>query len=102
MVILCVMLDDSVIGQLPALQKDSAVHWMTKESSINLWLGKVHLQRFQISEATPASYLVPTAVKAAGQGSKSTLSSARIKNVVICAILPHPSILTYSMVQSPS
>jgi len=58
MFILCVMLEESVlVEQLPALQEDSAVSWMTKESSINLWLGKFlcHLQGFQMSEASPAS-----------------------------------------------
>jgi len=69
------MLEDSVlVGQLRVLQEDSAVSWMTDESSISLWLGKVfcHLQRFQMSEASPASNLVRTEVRAAGQGSKTT------------------------------
>jgi hypothetical protein len=68
------MLEESVfVEQLPALQEDSAVSWMTKELS-NLWLGKFfcHLQRFQMSEASPASNLDSTEVRAAGQGSKTT------------------------------
>jgi len=67
--ILNVIWDASVlVGQLLALHEDSAVSWMTKESYISLWLGEVlcHLQRFQTSDASSGSNLVPTKVRAAG------------------------------------
>jgi hypothetical protein len=98
MFILCVMFEDSaLLGQLPVLQEDSAVSWMTEESSINLWLGKVlcHLQRFQMSEASPALNLVSTEVRQAGQGRKTTylcvVPGLRMCGVV-CAMPPHRSV----------
>jgi hypothetical protein len=92
------MLETSVlVEQLPALQEDSAVSWMTKESSVNLWLEKVfcHLQRFQMSKPSPAVYLVPTEGGVAGPGSNTT-SLCLVPRLrmcgAVCAIPPHPSI----------
>jgi len=58
-----------LVGQLLALQKDSAVGWTAKESSISFWQGKAlsHLQGIQTtSKASPASYSVHAQGKATG------------------------------------
>jgi len=58
-------------GQLLVLQESSAVGWMTGESSINFWQGKVfcHLRSIQTtSEASLASNSVHTLGKVAGPG----------------------------------
>jgi len=50
-----------LVGQLLALQEGIAVGWMTKESSISFWQGRVfcHLQSIQtISDSRPISYSV--------------------------------------------
>jgi hypothetical protein len=43
------MWESYVFGQLLTLQEGSALSWMTKESSINFWQGKVfsHLPSIQ-------------------------------------------------------
>jgi len=77
------------------LCKKTAVSWMTKESYINLWLGEVlcHLQRFQTSDASPGSNLVPTKVRAAGQGPLQLCLVPGLRMCgVVCAVPPHPSI----------
>lgn len=59
MFFLCVMWEACVLVQLLALQEDSAVGWITKESSINLWQGKAfcHLQSIRTPlEARVASH----------------------------------------------
>jgi len=60
--ILCVMWETSVlVGQLLALQEGIAVGWLTKESSISFWQGRVfcHLQSIHtISDSRPISYSV--------------------------------------------
>jgi hypothetical protein len=51
MFILCVMLEDSDhVGQLPALQQDSAVSWMTKESSHQFVTGKSPQSSAKVSD----------------------------------------------------
>ena len=60
-----------LVGQLLALQESSAVGWMTWESYINFWQGKVfcYLQSIQTtSEGSLASYSVHTQGKVAGPG----------------------------------
>jgi hypothetical protein len=52
MFMLCAMWNTSVfVEHMHALQEDSAVGWMTKESLINFWQGKFffHLQSIQTS-----------------------------------------------------
>jgi hypothetical protein len=60
-----------LVGQLLSLQESSAVGWMTWESSINFWQGKVfcHLESIQTtSEASLAPHSVHTQGKVAGPG----------------------------------
>jgi hypothetical protein len=67
----------ALVWQLVALQEGSAVGWMTKESSISFWKGKVffHLRCIQTTfEASSASYSVHTQGIATGTGSKPLIS----------------------------
>jgi hypothetical protein len=70
-----------LVGQLLALQEGSAVGWMTKESSITFWQGKVfsHLQRIQTtSETSPSPIQSLHRAKSLGQEANHlSLSSAR-------------------------
>jgi hypothetical protein len=61
------------VGQLLVVQEDSAVGWMTKESSINFWQGKSFLS-FSELPGHPVSCLVCAQSKLAGPGSKSLIS----------------------------
>jgi hypothetical protein len=83
MFILCVMWEAcAVVVQLLALQEGSAVGWITKESPINLWQGRVfcHLQSIQTtSEARAAFHSGQTQGKGLGQEANLlNLSSARV------------------------
>jgi hypothetical protein len=79
--ILCVMWEASVLfRQLPAWQEGSALGWMTKESLIYFWEGKVssHLLRIQTtSKVSPALPPIQTALRVKRLGQKAT--SARVK-----------------------
>jgi hypothetical protein len=66
-----------VVGKLFVLHEGSVVGWMTKESSINYWQGKVisHLQSIlTTSEASSDSYSLCIQGKVDGPGSKSLIS----------------------------
>jgi hypothetical protein len=76
------MWEACVLVQLLALQEGSAVGWITKELSINMWKGKAfcHLRSVQTpSEAWVASHSGRTQDKGLGQEANHlTLSSARV------------------------
>lgn len=97
---ICIVRTSVLVWQLLALQEGIALVWVTKESSISFWQGKVfcHLKIIQTtSEARSISFSVRSVNWMGQEANHLSLFSARVKNVWSCVCCTSTPLYTFTV-----